>query len=323
MTPRVALVTGVAGQDGSYLFERLAAEGTVVHGLLHPDHGLLEAPLAGSDALVTHRLDLADLDGLAGLVRDVAPDEIYNLGGISSVARSWEEPALTGVVSGVSAAALLDAALAVQEDTGRGVRFLQASSSEIFGQADRAPQDETFPLAPVSPYGAAKAYAHRMTGIYRARGLHAVAVILYTHESPRRPPSFVARKISTTVAEIARSGGGTLTLGNLAARRDWGWAPDYVDAMVRAVRHDVAEDFVLATGQTHSVADFVRTAFAHVGIEDWQAHTVSAPELIRPADAAEQCGDATRARDLLGWTPTTTFTDIVHAMVDHDLGTAG
>ncbi|WP_392544996.1 GDP-mannose 4,6-dehydratase [Oryzobacter telluris] len=309
----VALVTGATGQDGSYLVERLLAEGHEVHGLVRREDlgGSLPADL------VVHELDLASrADDLAGLVDRVSPDELYNLGGISSVAHSWADPVLTARVSGVAAVVLLDAARRLQERRGREVRVLQPSSAEIFGEPAESPQNEATPVRPVSPYGATKAFAHHLAGLERSRGLFTASVILYNHESPRRPPTFVTRKITSTVAAIAAGRADRLVLGNLDARRDWGWAPDYVDAMVRALRHDEPGDYVVATGEAHSVHDFVGAAFRHVGIDDWARLVEVDPAFIRPADPSLLVGDATRARERLGWVPTVTFDDLVARMVD-------
>ncbi|NYG54720.1 GDP-mannose 4,6-dehydratase [Nocardioides perillae] len=309
-----AFVTGIGGQDGSYLAEQLLAEGGEVHGLLLPDE-----PLGFTPAAVTvHRGDVSDVAATRALLREVEPDEVYNLAAVSSVARSWSEPELTSLVNGHAAAALLESARLCQEATGRQVRVVQASSAEIFGDAP-GPHDESTPIRPVNPYGAAKAFAHLAVGVQRHRDLHAVAVILYNHESPRRPRHFVTRKITSTVAAIARGEADTLTLGNLEARRDWGWAPEYVDAMVRAARHEVAQDYVVATGETHSVRDFVAAAFAAAGIDDWEGLVESDAALVRAADAAVSVGDASRARRDLGWAPATTFAEVVARMVRADL----
>jgi GDPmannose 4,6-dehydratase len=222
----------------------------------------------------------------------------------------------TGEVSGIAAAAVLQAAWELSERTGGQVRVVQAASAEIFGNPANSPQDESTAIAPVTPYGAAKAYAHHMVGVYRGRGLHAVSAILYNHESPRRPLSFVTRKITSTAVSIARGGATELALGNLDARRDWGWAPDYVDAMVRAARHRVPSDYVIATGVPHSVAEFVAAAFARVGIDDWQPYVRVDPAFVRPVDAVELTGDPGRAQHELGWQPTLNFQQIVAAMVD-------
>jgi GDPmannose 4,6-dehydratase len=310
----VALVTGVTGQDGSYLAERLLSEGVTVHGVVRPGDTTGSAPPAGVHA---HPVDLTDRAGLRALVRGVAPDEVYHLAGVSSVAQSWAEPEHTAEVTGLAVATLLDAALAAQETSGRAVRFVQASSAEIFGTPDRVPQDERTAIRPTNPYGAAKAYAHHLVGVYRARGLHAAAAILFNHESPRRPTTFVTRKITQGAVRVARDGG-VITLGNLDARRDWGWAPDYVDALVRAVRHTEALDVVVATGETHSVRDLAVTALRHAGVADPEPHLATDPALVRPTDAAQLVGDATLARTALGWRPTRTFEQVVAAMVDHD-----
>jgi GDPmannose 4,6-dehydratase len=310
-----AFVTGVTGQDGSYLAERLLADGVEVHGLVHAatsDHPV-------TAGVVAHAGDLADTDAVRRLLLDLAPDTVYNLAGISSVAQSWEQPGLTTRLSGVAALELMETAHRLQDSTGRQVRFVQAASAEIFGDADVSPQDESTPIRPVNPYGAAKALAHVATHVYRQRDLHAVSCILYNHESPRRPSGFVTRKITRGAAAIARGRLDRLTLGNLDARRDWGWAPDYVDAMVRAGAHDVAQDYVIATGVAHSVREFVAAAFARAGIHDWQDLVEVDPALVRPADPTDQCGDATRARTVLGWEPTVTFEELVGRMVDVDL----
>ena len=309
----VALVTGATGQDGSYLVERLLAEGHEVHGLVRPED--LGGPLP--DGLVVHEVDLdTDAGELVDLVDRVAPDELYNLGGISSVARSWEDPVLTTRVNGVAALTLMDAARRLQERTGREVRVLQPSSAEIFGEPTRSPQDEETAIRPVSPYGAAKAFAHHVAGVERSRGLFTATVILYNHESPRRPATFVTRKITSTVAAIAAGRADRLRLGNLDARRDWGWAPDYVDAMVRAVRHDEPGDYVVATGRAHSVRDFVAAAFEHAGVERWERFVEVDPALFRPADPSVLVGDPTRAREVLGWHPSVGFEDLVGHLVD-------
>lgn len=309
-----AFVTGIGGQDGRYLAERLLGEGVEVHALAHDAE-----PLPDLSGVELHSGDLAAVEEVRGLLLDLGPDEVYNLAALSSVARSWEEPDLTAQVNGLAAAALMESARLVQEKQGRRVRFVQASSAEIFGEPDRSPQDESTSLRPVNPYGAAKAYAHLMVDVYRRRDLHAVSAILYNHESPRRPEQFVTRKITSTVAAIAQGRADRLALGNLDARRDWGWAPDYVDAMVRAARAERPADYVVATGTGHSVRDFVAAAFARAGIEDWEPYVVIDPEFVRPADPTELVGDASRARSTLGWSPTLSFTEIVGRMVDADL----
>jgi GDPmannose 4,6-dehydratase len=312
------LVTGATGQDGSYLVEQLLTEGAEIHALVR---GASSAPgeIALPAEVHQHIGDLADGARLEAVVADVAPDEIYNLGGISSVALSWEQPGLTAQVSGVAAGHLLEAAYEHQERSGRTVRVIQASSAEIFGRTARVPQNETTPLRPLTPYGAAKAYAHHLVGVWRARGVHAASCILYNHESPRRPETFVTRKITLGAARIARGLQDEVAMGNLDVRRDWGWAPDYVRAMMLAARADVARDYVIATGVSHSVRDFVAAAFQAAGIEDWQQHVTLDPRFARPSDAPELVGDSKRAQAMLSWTPTVPFEDIVRRMVEHDL----
>jgi GDPmannose 4,6-dehydratase len=312
------LLTGATGQDGSYLVEQLLAEGAEIHALVR---GEPSGP--GETALPVevhqHIGDLADGRRLEAVVADVAPEEIYNLGGISSVALSWREPGLTAQVSGVAAGHLLKAAYEHQERSGSAVRVVQASSAEIFARTARRPQDETTPVRPLTPYGAAKAYAHHLVGVWRARGVHATSCILYNHESPRRPEAFVTRKITLGAARIARGLQDELAMGNLDVRRDWGWAPDYVRAMVLAARADAARDYVIATGVSHSVRDFVAAAFQAAGVDDWRQHVTLDPRFARPSDAPELVGDSTRARTMLGWAPTVPFEEIVARMVEHDL----
>src|SRR5665648_628039 len=313
------MVTGITGQDGSYLAERLVAEGAEVHGMVHGADAAVGEFRSRFPQVLLHEGDLADHARLRHLVHEVAPDELYNLAGITSVAYSWEHPTLTAELTGVAAAVLLQSALDVQIATGRTVACIQASSSEIFGDAETSPQDESTPIRPVSPYGAAKAYAHHMAGVLRGRGLHVASCILFNHESPRRPETFVTRKITAGAARIAATRQGLLRLGNLDARRDWGWAPDYVDAMVRAARHDTADDFVVATGHAHTVEEFAEVALRSAGLGDgWRNHVEVDPELFRPADAAVLVGDSGRARRELGWQPTVGFKDMVGRMVDHD-----
>lgn len=310
-----AFVTGASGQDGGYLLERLLAENTEVHVLSHVDDPAVDTP----PAVVLHDGDVSDVEATRALLLDLSPDEVYNLAALSSVAQSWERPEQTAVVNGLAAVALLESAHQAQGRRGSPVRFVQASSAEIFGDPAISPQDEGTPLRPVNPYGAAKAYAHLAVEVYRRRGLHAVAAILYNHESPRRPERFVTRKITSTVAAISLGRADRLALGNLDVRRDWGWAPDYVDAMVRAARAGVPRDYVIATGRGRSVRDFVAAAFDHVGIRDWQGLVEVDPAFVRPVDAADLVGDASRARAELGWEPTVTFEEMVGRLVDADL----
>lgn len=313
--PRRAFITGASGQDGSYLAEHLLADGLEVHALTLAGERAEHLP----DGVVLHHGDLTHLAATRALLHDLAPHEIYNLAAISSVALAWKQPDLCAEVNGLAAVALMESAWLTAEATGRDIRFVQCSSAEIFGEPSESPQSEETPLRPVNPYGAAKAYAHLMAGVYRSRGLHTSSVVLYNHESPRRPTQFVTRKITSTVAAIAQGRATELVLGNQEARRDFGWAPDYVDAMVRAARHDEGGEYVIATGEGHSVREFVEAAFAHAGVSDWERLVRTDPALLRPTDPTDLRGDASRARVVLGWKPTVPFTEIVGRMVDTDL----
>jgi GDPmannose 4,6-dehydratase len=306
-----AFITGIGGQDGTYLAERLVADGMEVHALVLEADG---PPTHCPAEVVLHTGDLGDVEATRRLVLELAPQEVYNLAAISSVAQSWDEPDLTAHVNGQAAVALMESARLVG-----GVRLVQASSAEIFGEADTSPQTEDTPVRPVNPYGAAKAFAHLSARVFRQRDLHVSSAILYNHESPRRHERFVTRKITSGVAAIARGDADELVLGNLEARRDWGWAPDYVDAMVRAARADDPSDYVVATGQAHSVRDFVAAAFTAAGIADWEPLVRQDAAFFRPADPTELVGDASRAREELGWAPTVGFEEIVARMVAADL----
>lgn len=314
-----ALVTGITGQDGGYLAERLLAEGWSVHGMVRPGDRDVAELTARCPGVVLHEGDLRDDDSLARVVRAVSPSEVYHLGGISSVAYSWQHPVLTADVVALGTARLLQQVLREQDRSGHEVRTVLASSAEIWGEPARSPQDESTPVRPTSPYGAAKAHAHALAAVYRSLGLPAASLVLYNHESARRPPTFVTRKITQGVARIARGEQDELVLGNLDARRDWGWAPDYVDAMVRAARHDAADDYVIGTGEAHTVREFVAAAFARAGVTGWEARVKVDPSLVRPADGAVQVADARRARSVLGWRPTVAFAELVGRMVDVDL----
>ena len=314
-----AFITGISGQDGSYLADRLLDEGAEIHGLIRRRDDDSRALLERHPGITLHVGDLADPHTVAKVIHELEPHEVYNLAGISSVAQSWEMPVLTGEITGIAVAAVLDAALAVSTSTGRDVRVFQASSSEIFGKPPYAPQNEDTPIAPTSPYGAAKAYAHHMVQVYRARGLAVSSGILYNHESPRRPETFVTRKITAGVARIAAGLQDGLELGALDVKRDWGWAPDYVDAMVRSVRHAESGDYVVATGEAHSVADFVTAAFAAVGIDDWSSLVTVNPAFVRPAEISMMLGDPAKARAVLDWKPTVDFTTLVARMVENDV----
>lgn len=301
----------MTGQDGSYLAEALVARGDEVHGTVQR----LDEHAVGGVAV--HQVDLAE-PGVGELISQLRPDVVVNLAAISSVFGSWQQPELTARVNALTVAEML-AALRELSAAGHETRFVQASSAEIFGVPAEVPQTESTAIRPTSPYGASKAYAHSLVGLYRAAGVWAASAILYNHESPRRPETFVTRKITAAAARISLGLQDRLELGNLAARRDWGWAPDYADALLRISEADNPDDFVIATGVAHSVEDFVGAAFARVGISDWRERVVVSDELLRAGDPPQQLGDASHARSVLGWRPTVGFSGIVNAMVDNDL----
>ena len=311
---RRALVTGITGQDGTYLSQLLLAQGYEVHGVVKPgDDGA--RPMG---EVAVHSADLADPEALRQIVFDVKPHELYNLGGITSVAGSWADPVGTVAVTGSPVATLLDAAFALH-DGGHEIAVVQASSAEIFGSAAESPQSEATPISPVSPYGAAKALGHFLVAAFRQRGLRAFSAILYNHESPLRPETFVTRKITASVARIARGQQDSVSLGSLDVERDWGWAPDYVDALHRMAVHPVGGDYVIGTGHAHTVRDFVERAFSAAGIDDWQSYVSIDPTFIRAADPARQVADASKAARELGWRPTCTFDELVGRLVEADL----
>jgi GDPmannose 4,6-dehydratase len=310
-----AVVTGITGQDGHYLADLLLREVVDVHGVVRAG----TKPAGVRPAVTIHDALMTDAESVAAVIDAVEPDFVFHLAGMSSVAASWENPVYATEVNALSTAALLDACLRAQDRTGKPIVIVNASSCEIFAGSPESPQTETTPVRPISPYGASKALGHSLCQIYRARGLEASNAILYNHESPRRPTSFVTRKITKAVADIAVGRQDRLTLGDLSVRRDWGWAPDFVDAMYRMAVHGKGDDFVVATGVAHSIADFAAAAFAVAGISDWQELVISDENLIRPAERAAMVGDATKAWDSLGWKPTKSFQEIVVAMVESDL----
>jgi GDPmannose 4,6-dehydratase len=319
-----ALITGIAGQDGAYLACLLREKGYHVVGLVQPGT-VIDPPVARllGETELMHG-DLRDGLSLRDAVAASDPDEVYNLAGISSVALSWNEPERTADVNAIGVLRLVRALVAHSARTGRMPRLLQASSAEIFGHAEVSPQDESTPLRPRNPYAVSKAFAHEIVATYRqGSGLAASTVILYNHESPLRPPTFVSRKITRTVAEIALGRTDRLVLGDLDAQRDWGHAVDYARAMWLALQHDEPGDYVVATGQVHSVREFAAAAFAVVGITDWQSHVSTDQEFVRPTEAGLLVGDANRARKVLGWAPEVDFAGLVSAMVQFDLDELG
>jgi GDPmannose 4,6-dehydratase len=317
MAPRRALVTGIGGQDGSYLAELLLEHDYEVFGIVR--HGQVEDYenlAAVRDQVRLVRADVLDQRALTGALEECRPQEVYNLASVSFVPASWDQPVLTAEFAAVGVTVMLEAIRAVDPE----IRFYQASSSEIFGEPSEAPQGPGTPLSPLTPYGVAKAYGHMITRSYRRRyGLHASTGILYNHESPRRPLDFLPRKVTRGTAEIAAGLRTELVLGNLEARRDWGYAPDYVRAMWLVLQADEPDDYVVATGATHSVRELVEIAFSHAGL-DWREHVRSDPALARgKAELHNLVGDASRAHESLGWSPTVSFEELVRLLVDADL----
>ncbi len=318
-----ALITGITGQDGSYLAELLLEQGYEVHGIVRRsstfntariDH-LYQDPHIEGVRLFLHYGDLADGSALARLLARVQPQEIYNLAAQSHVKVSFDVPEYTGDVTGLGTTRLLEAI----REVGIKPRFYQASSSELFGKVQEVPQRETTPFYPRSPYAAAKCYAYWMTVNYReAYELFACNGILFNHESERRGPTFVTRKISRAAAAIKLGRQDKLFLGNLEARRDWGYAPDYVRAMWLMLQADVPDDYVVATGETHTVREFVELAFGRLGL-DWKKHVEVDPRYFRPTEVDLLIGDPSKARALLGWEPKVRFEELVRLMVDADL----
>lgn len=313
--PRRALITGIGGQDGSYLAELLLGKGYEVHGVVRAGDGGAEPLESLRDRVGLHEGDLLDPESLLAAVRSVEPDEVYNLAAMSHVVDSWGDAALSADGTAVGVVRLLDAIRVAWPRA----RFFQASSSEVFPGSGGRPQDESTPLHPRTPYGAAKAYGQMMTEIYRQRhGLFACSGVLFNHESPRRSPRFVTRKITRAVAAIKLGRQSTLGLGNLDARRDWGYAPEYVEAMWLMLQREEPEDFVIGTGESHSIRDFAEAAFAEVGLDPGE-HLEADPAALRPVDEDFALADPSRASERLGWTARTRFAEIVRLMVAADL----
>jgi GDPmannose 4,6-dehydratase len=315
-TRKTAVITGVTGQDGSYLAELLLDKGYEVIGVVRrTSHDSYERIGHLLDRLHVVAADLLDQHSLTTVIRDAQPDEVYNLAAQSFVPTSWTQPVLTGEFTALGVTRLLEAIRLAHPDA----RFYQASSSEMFGKATETPQRETTPFYPRSPYGVAKVYGHWITVNYReSYGLHAVSGILFNHESPRRGLEFVSRKVSDAVARIKRGKATELRLGNLEARRDWGFAGDYVDAMWRMLQRDEPRDYVIGSGETHSVRELCEVAFGHVGL-DWQKYVKVDPRFVRPAEVDILLADAGQARRDLGWAPRVSFEKLVTMMVDADL----
>ncbi len=327
---RRAFITGITGQDGSYLAELLLEKGYEVHGLVRRSSSFNTAriehcyqdPHEGRPQLVLHYGDVTDGNCLAKLIRQVNPQEVYNLAAQSHVRVSFDQPMYTGDATGLGTLKLLEAIRGHQDETGEEIRFYQASSSEMFGLVQEVPQKETTPFHPRSPYGVAKVYSHWITINYReSYGLHASCGILFNHESPRRGETFVTRKITRAVGRIAEGLQDKVYLGNLDAKRDWGFAGDYVEAMWRMLQEDEPDDYVVATDETHSVREFCELAFGRVGL-DWREHVAIDPRYFRPAEVDLLLGDSSKARHRLGWRPLVSFESLVAMMVDADLDLA-
>jgi GDPmannose 4,6-dehydratase len=313
---RRALITGITGQDGSYLAEFLLEKGYEVHGMVRRSSTETFQRLESiRDEITLHTGDLLDQRSLVDVLRESEPEEIYNLAAMSFVAASWSQPVLTAEFTATGVTRILEAMREVAPEA----RFYQASSSEMFGQVLEVPQKETTPFYPRSPYGVAKCYGHFITVNYReSYGLYACSGILFNHESERRGLEFVTRKVTHGAAAIKLGLQHDIGLGNLDAERDWGYAKDYVEAMWLMLQEDEPDDFVIATGQIHSVRRLVEVAFEHVGLEP--SHHVRIDErYLRPAEVEHLVGDASKAREKLGWTPRTSFEEMIHRMVDSDL----
>jgi GDPmannose 4,6-dehydratase len=320
MTKR-ALVTGITGQDGQYLADLLHSKGYEVHGLMKGQNNPKEKELRHEFPFVQIVPgDLQDMASLVSAVETVQPDEVYNLGAISFVALSFKQAELTANITGLGVLRLLEAIRIVGGSQGNNVRFYQASSSEMFGKVRQTPQTELTPFYPRSPYGCAKVYGHDITVNYRdSYGMYACSGILFNHESERRGLEFVTRKISNAVARIKLGLQNDLVLGDIDPQRDWGYAGDYVKAMWLMLQQDEPDDYVVATGETHSVREFLDLAFARVGIDDWEPYVSQDKRYYRPAEVDLLVGDASKAHTKLGWKPEVTFPDLVARMVDHDL----
>jgi GDPmannose 4,6-dehydratase len=316
-----ALITGITGQDGLYLGELLASKGYEVFGLVrgqsNPKIQTVEK-IIPSIQLVEG--DLTDLPSLIGAMEVSQPDEVYNLGAISFVGLSWKQAELTGEITGMGVLRVLEAIRIHTQNDMSKVRFYQASSSEMFGKVRETPQTELTPFHPRSPYGVAKTFGHYMTVNYReSYDAFACSGILFNHESPRRGYEFVTRKVTRSVARIALGLQENISLGNLDARRDWGFAGDYVDAMWRMLQQDAPDDYVVSTNETHTIGELLDIAFRRINVDDWSKLVLQDPRFFRPAEVDLLIGDSAKAKDKLGWTPTVGFTQLVEMMVDADL----
>lgn len=322
-----ALITGITGQDGSYLAELLLKKGYEAHGIIRRSSTfntsridqIYEDPHVEKRHLHLHYGDLADATTIRKLIYEIKPDEIYNLGAQSHVRVSFDIPEYTANITGLGALRVLEAIKDYEKHVGKKVKFYQASSSEMFGSSP-PPQNEATPLNPRSPYGFAKVFAFEMAKNYReSYGMFAANGILFNHESERRGETFVTRKITRGVASIVAGLEKKLYLGNLDARRDWGYAPEYVEAMWLMLQQDKPDDFVIGTGKSHSVRDFVKTAFNHAGIKNWEEYIDIDPNYYRPTEVEDLTADPTKAKKVLGWEPKITFETLVKKMIKSDL----
>lgn len=311
-----ALITGITGQDGSYLAELLLAKGYQVVGLVSLDHGIGEENIADiKDQLILEPGDLLDKDSLQRVFAKYAPDEVYNLAGITYVPMSWQKPSLTMDINTLGVSRLLELIITDYPQT----KFYQASSSRIFGEAKESPQRETTPILPHDPYSVSKAASHFLTiGLREKYNLYACSGILFNHESERRGPEFVTRKITMAAAKIAKGSQEKLELGDLDSKQDWGYAPDYVEAMWLMLQQDKPDDFVIASGQYHTVKQICEIAFAHLGL-NYQDYVVYNPEFGRNKQGFVPLGDASKAKHLLNWQPKVSFEEMIVKMVKHDL----
>jgi GDPmannose 4,6-dehydratase len=325
MEPKRALITGISGQDGSYLAELLLQKGYEVHGMVRrssryfigSDAGIVaEDFIPKHEKLVLHYGDLSDFSSIDRIVRASMPHEVYNLGAMSDVRVSFDVPEYTSDVTGVGALRLLES---IRNNGLKDTRIYQASSSELYGKVIETPQKETTPFYPRSPYAVSKAYAYWMCKNYReSYGMFISNGILFNHESPRRGPNFVTSKIVRAAVRIKKGKQEILPLGNLEAQRDWGYAPEYVEAMWKMLQHKEPDDFVLATGETHSVTEFLDEAFSYVDL-DWKPYVRVEPHLLRPAEVDLLCGDSSKAQRLLDWKPQTTFKKLVGILMEAEI----
>ena len=317
-----ALITGITGQDGRHLSQFLAGKDRyqvfgLVHGQANPKIGLVQTE---NHALELVEGDLRDLSSLIAVVEQVQPDEVYNLGAISFVQLSFKQAELTAEITGLGVLRMLEAVRIVGGSQNNPIRFYQASSSEMFGKVHESPQTETTPFHPRSPYGVAKVFGHYTTMNYReAYGIHASSGILFNHEGPKRGLEFVTRKVTNSVARIKLGLQDDITMGNIDSSRDWGYAGDYVEAMWMMLQQDEPDDYVIATGETHTVRELLDVSFKLAGIDDWQSYVKQDPRFMRPAEVDLLIGDSSKARAKLGWKPRMTFEQLVKAMYESDL----